>query len=50
MSRRHRPIRTPEWLLNHPPKSCKPLVSKSVLKLLDELKTENLTRKENSVK
>jgi len=50
MSRRRKPIKTPEWLATNPPKSRKPLVSKSVLKLLDELKTENLTRKENSVK
>ena len=38
------------WLATNPPKSRKPLVSKSVLELLDELQNEHLTRKGTHVK
>lgn len=50
MSRRRRPIKTPEWLATNPPKSRKPLVSKSVLELLDKLQNAHLTRKGTHVK
>ena len=45
--KRQKSIKPPEWLVDHPPASCRPLIAKKTLELLDKLRTESLTRKEH---
>jgi hypothetical protein len=44
--KRRRSIKPPEWVAEHPPKSCRPLIAKRTLELLDRIKNGTLTEKE----
>jgi hypothetical protein len=46
--KRRRSIKPPEWVAEHPPKNCRPLIAKRTLELLDKIKAGTLTRKEDS--
>ena len=49
MSRRRRPIKTPEYLVDHPPRGGCKTDAKKVLAILDTIKVES-NPKEESVK
>lgn len=45
MSRRRKPIKTPEWLVEHPPACCRKFMSSKVLAILDDINRKQAQQK-----